>query len=75
MGLVEGPILPLVQSIIALGSPVQRRGMNMGIVQSLGSSILGLFIAPFFSSFLRHTIGGNTDFLWSRLLVSFARYL
>jgi MFS family permease len=52
MGLVEGPILPLVQSIIALGSPVQRRGMNMGIVQSLGSSILGLFIAPLFLVFL-----------------------
>jgi MFS family permease len=52
MGLMEGPILPLVQSIIALDSPAKRRGMNMGIVQSLGSSILGLFVAPLFLVFL-----------------------
>jgi len=35
MGLLEGPMFPIAQSIIALESPAQRRGINMGIVGSL----------------------------------------
>lgn len=46
MGLIEGPVLPLAQSIIALESPEQRRGMNMGIVQTLGAGVMSGFIAP-----------------------------
>ena len=46
MGLLEGPIFPLAQSIIAMESSAQRRGMNMGIVQCVGTSLLGWFIAP-----------------------------
>src|SRR5713226_5670673 len=45
MGLLEGPVLPLAQSIIALESPVERHGINMGIVQSLGASVFG-FLSP-----------------------------
>jgi len=45
MGLFEGPILPLAQSIVATTCPAERRGMDMGIVQNVGSSVLGL-IAP-----------------------------
>lgn len=40
MGLLEGPILPLAQSIVALESPTERRGLNMGIVQSVGFGLL-----------------------------------
>jgi MFS family permease len=46
MGLLEGPMLPIAQSIVALGSSVQRRGTNMGIVGSLGGTALGFFVAP-----------------------------
>jgi MFS family permease len=45
-GFVIGPILPLSQSIIALESPVDRRGAYMGMVANLGGPILGLFVAP-----------------------------
>jgi MFS family permease len=45
MGLFEGPILPLAQSIVATTCPAERRGMDMGIVQNVASSVLGL-IAP-----------------------------
>ena len=46
MGLLEGPMMPLAQSIIALESPIERRGTYMGIVGNLGGPILGLFVAP-----------------------------
>jgi MFS family permease len=46
MGFLEGPILPLAQSIIALEIPVERRAMKMGIVQTVGSGLLSGFAAP-----------------------------
>jgi MFS family permease len=42
MGLLSGPILPLAQTIVAVECPAERRGMDMGIVQNVGTSILGL---------------------------------
>jgi MFS family permease len=42
MGLLAGPILPLAQTIVALECPAERRGMDMGIVQNVGTSVLGL---------------------------------
>jgi MFS family permease len=45
MGLLEGPVLPLAQSIVATECPAERRGMNMGIVQNVGTSVLGV-MAP-----------------------------
>jgi predicted MFS family arabinose efflux permease len=45
-GLVSGPVLPLAQSFAApLGSDAHR-GLRMGIVQGLGSSLLGSVLAP-----------------------------
>lgn len=46
MGLLEGPILPLLQSIMAMESADSRRGRNMGIVQMLGSGVLSAFLGP-----------------------------
>jgi MFS family permease len=43
MGLLEGPILPLAQTIVAVECPAERRGVDMGIVQNVGTSVLGLF--------------------------------
>jgi MFS family permease len=42
MGLLTGPILPLAQTIVAIECPAERRGVDMGIVQNVGSSVLGL---------------------------------
>lgn len=46
MGLAEGPIVPVAQSIVALESSPLRRGLNMGVVQNLGGGLLGQFVAP-----------------------------
>jgi len=46
MGLAEGPILPISQSLVALESSDDRRGHNMGVMQNFGSNLLGSFLAP-----------------------------
>lgn len=46
MGAAEGPFMPLSQSLMVPASSPQRRGLNMGIVQTLGGALLGGFAAP-----------------------------
>ena len=46
MGFLEGPLIPIVQSVIALESPEKRRGTNMGIVGNLGPGIFQGVVAP-----------------------------
>jgi MFS family permease len=46
MGLAEGPILPISQSLVAIESTAAKRGNNMGVMQNFGSNLLGSFVAP-----------------------------
>ncbi len=46
MGLSEGPIMPVSQSLVALESSATRRGLNMGFVQNFGSNLIGSTVAP-----------------------------
>jgi ACS family hexuronate transporter-like MFS transporter len=46
MGLAEGGILPIAQSLVALESDEKRRGLNMGVMQNLGSNLIGSSVAP-----------------------------
>jgi ACS family hexuronate transporter-like MFS transporter len=46
MGLAEGGILPIAQSLVAMESDEKRRGLNMGVMQNLGSNLIGSFFAP-----------------------------
>lgn len=46
MGLSEGPIMPICQSLVAAESAPERRGFNMGVMQNFGSSLFGSFLAP-----------------------------
>jgi MFS transporter, ACS family, hexuronate transporter len=46
MGIAEGPILPISQSMIAEQSSLEERGHNMGVMQNAGSALLGSFVAP-----------------------------
>jgi MFS family permease len=46
MGLAEGPLMPICLAILTSESSPNRRGLNIGIVQSLFSSLLGATIAP-----------------------------
>jgi len=46
MGLAEGGILPIAQSLVALESDEKRRGLNAGVMQNLGSNLIGSSLAP-----------------------------
>jgi len=46
MGLAEGPILPISQSLVAIESTAAKRGNNMGVMQNFGSNLMGSFVAP-----------------------------
>lgn len=61
MGLLEGPVLPLAQSIVALESPTERRGLNMGIVQTVGFGLLS-GIAPLLLVALAGRYGWRSGF-------------
>ena len=46
MGFSEGGFLPIAHSLVALESHEKRRGLNMGVMQNLGSNLLGSWAAP-----------------------------
>jgi ACS family hexuronate transporter-like MFS transporter len=46
MGLAEGPVLPIAQSIMMAESSEARRGFNQGVLQNFLSTLMGSFAAP-----------------------------
>ncbi len=62
MGLSEGPILPISQSLVALESSESRRGLNMGFMQNFGSNLLGSFVAPIVLVWLAEAYGWRNAF-------------
>ena len=46
MGIAEGPVLPIAQSLMVERSQPQRRGFNMGLIQGAAPGLLGGIIAP-----------------------------
>lgn len=46
MGLAEGPVLPLSQTLMVEASTPSRRGLNMGLLQGSSAGLLGAVIAP-----------------------------
>jgi ACS family hexuronate transporter-like MFS transporter len=46
MGIAEGGIMPISQSLIASDVDARNRGLAMGIAQGFGSSLMGSFVAP-----------------------------
>lgn len=46
MGIAEGPVLPISQSLMALESSSSRRGFNMGFLQAAASGLLGMVVGP-----------------------------
>jgi predicted MFS family arabinose efflux permease len=46
MGVAEGGIMPISQSLIMAEVKPERRGLAMGVTQNLGSNLLGSFAAP-----------------------------
>jgi MFS family permease len=64
MGLAEGPILPISQSLVAIESTAAKRGNNMGVMQNFGSNLLGSFVAPI----VLVTIASSFNWRWAFFL-------
>jgi MFS transporter, ACS family, hexuronate transporter len=46
MGVAEGSVLPVSQSMTAACVSAERRGLAMGVMQNFGSNLFGSFFAP-----------------------------
>ena len=62
MGVAEGGIMPLSQSLIASDVDARHRGLAMGVAQGLGSSLLGSFVAPVLLVAFAQTFGWRHAF-------------
>lgn len=65
IGLAEGPIIPIQQAMVMAESAPERRGVNMGLVQNLGSQVIGTLAAPIFLVWLAGHAGWRSSFLIS----------
>ncbi|WP_242502752.1 MFS transporter [Serratia sp. 1D1416] len=62
MGIAEGPVLPIAQSLMVEKSQPQRRGFNMGMIQGAAPGLLGGIIAPPLIIYLAQTWGWSMAF-------------
>jgi MFS transporter, ACS family, hexuronate transporter len=46
VGFCEGPVVPMESAIMHAESSEHRRGLNMGVVQNLGSQLVGGIVGP-----------------------------
>ncbi|MEJ1960159.1 MAG: MFS transporter [Gammaproteobacteria bacterium] len=67
MGAAEGGVLPISQSLIALESDEKRRGLNAGVMQNLGSNLIGSSIAPVVLVAIANTYHWRTAFYLAAL--------
>ncbi|MEE4150098.1 MFS transporter [Pseudomonas viridiflava] len=67
MGLAEGPILPLSQSLMVEASSPHRRGLNMGLLQGSAAGLLGAVVGPPVLIALAETYGWRHAFIVSLL--------
>jgi MFS family permease len=67
MGLAEGGVLPISQSLVALESSEKRRGINMGITQNFGGNLVGTFAAPLVLVAVAEAWGWRSAFYFAAL--------
>jgi ACS family hexuronate transporter-like MFS transporter len=58
MGIVEGPMIPQTQSILAMESSERRRGFNLGFTMNTSNALFGSILAPIL------LVGLATKFDW-----------
>lgn len=58
MGVAEGGVAPISQSMTAVAVSPERRGLAQGVMQNFGSNLLGSFVAPVL------LVGFATTFGW-----------
>lgn len=62
MGIAEGPVLPVSQSLLAAASTPKRRGLNMGLVNASAPGLIGAIIAPPVLIWIATTYGWRSAF-------------
>ncbi|MVO87707.1 MFS transporter [Streptomyces sp. p1417] len=63
MGLAEGAVLPLAQSLMVEASREHRRGLNMGLLQGSSAGLLGGIVAPLVVVWIAEHHSWRTAFL------------
>lgn len=63
MGIAEGAVLPLSQSLMVEASQEHRRGLNMGLLQGSAAGLLGGIVAPLVVVWVAEQFGWRTVLL------------
>ncbi|MER7083284.1 Sugar phosphate permease [Saccharopolyspora kobensis] len=63
MGLAEGAVLPMAQSLMIEASQQHRRGLNMGLVQGSSAGLLGGIVSPVVVVWAAEHVGWRAAFL------------
>ncbi len=77
MGVAEGPVLPISQSLLIEASSPKRRGFNMGFVQNAAANLFGSVIAPVVLIYVAQNYGWRNAFIVAGvpgLIVAFLIY-
>ncbi len=62
MGVADGGVAPISQSMTALAVAPERRGLAMGVMQNLGSNLFGSIFAPVLLVMFATAYGWHTAF-------------
>ena len=62
MGFAEGPVIPLAQTFVERESSPHRLGLNVGILQAVGSALFGSILAPVILVQIAENMGWRSAF-------------
>lgn len=62
MGLFEGPVIPVTQSVLAMESSPHRRGFNLGLTMNTAQGVFGSILAPLVIVAVALAFGWRTAF-------------
>jgi MFS family permease len=67
LGVTEGPLVPLTQTIMGVCSHPARRGFNMGAMQIGGAFLIGAMAGPVVAVFFAERIGWQATFFMTAI--------
>jgi MFS family permease len=67
LGVAEGPLVPLAQTIMGAASHPSRRGFNMGAMQITGAFLIGAMLGPIITVHFAERIGWQHTFFLTAL--------
>ncbi|WP_193080248.1 MFS transporter [Brevibacterium aurantiacum] len=65
MGVAEGGVLPISQTLVLYSSSEKRRGLNMGLVQGSSAGLLGGVVGPIVTVSMAEAWGWRSAFLFT----------